>query len=162
MAERKVITLEINGRRHELAVTANRTLLDALRQLGYVDVKNGCEKADCGACAVLLDDRAIDSCITLARLADGRAVTTVAGLGDANNPHPLQTAFIETGATQCGYCIPGILIAAKALLDEIPDPTDADIRTGLSGNLCRCTGYVRIFNAIHAAAATLRADEATA
>ena len=157
MAREKRIAIEVNGRRHELSVASNQTLLDLLRTLGYVDVKCGCEKADCGACAVLMDGEAVDSCIVLAAMADGRRVTTVTGLGTPEKPHPLQAAFIETGATQCGYCIPGMIVAAKALLDRHPEPTDADMRFGLSGNLCRCTGYTRIFSAIREAAGALKA-----
>jgi len=156
MTEERMISLTVNGRRHQVAAPAHRTLLELLRELGHVDVKCGCEKGDCGACAVLVDGVAVDSCLTLARLADGSTVTTVAGLGTSAKPHPLQTAFIEEGAVQCGYCIPGMIIAAKALLDEHPDPTDDDIRRGLSGNLCRCTGYTRIFAAIKQAAAVMR------
>lgn len=156
MVEEKRITLEVNGERRESTTPANRTLLEALRDLGYFEVKSGCEKGDCGACAVLVDGRAVDSCLMLAWMAEGHAITTVAGLGGRKNPHPLQTTFIENGAIQCGYCIPGIIIAAKALLDENPDPTDEDLRAGLSGNLCRCTGYTRIFEAIREAAAVLR------
>ncbi len=158
MTDMRTITLTVNGRFHEVAVPAHRTLLELLRELGHVDVKCGCEKGDCGACAVLLDGVAVDSCLTLSRLADGCAITTVAGLGNTENPHPLQTAFIEHGAVQCGYCIPGMIIAAKALLDDFPDPSDDDIRRGLSGNLCRCTGYTRIFSAIKDAAAVIRAQ----
>jgi carbon-monoxide dehydrogenase small subunit len=160
MATEKRIALEVNGRRHELSVASNQTLLDLLRELGYVDVKCGCEKADCGACAVLMDGEAVDSCIVLAAMADGRRVTTVTGLGTPEKPHPLQAAFIENGATQCGYCIPGMIVAAKALLDRHPEPTDAEMRFGLSGNLCRCTGYTRIFSAIREAAGALKAKGA--
>ncbi len=156
MAEEKTITLVVNGETRRLAAPANRTLLDALRELGYVDVKCGCEKGDCGACAVLLDGRAVDSCLTLVWQAAARAVTTVAGIGGPDNPHPIQAAFVEAGAVQCGYCIPGMVVATKALLDANPDPSDDDIRAGLSGNLCRCTGYTRIFTAVRQAAATLR------
>jgi len=157
MARAKRIAFEVNGRRHELSVASNQTLLDLLRALGYFDVKCGCEKADCGACAVLIDGEAVDSCIVLAAMADGRRVTTVTGLGTPEKPHPLQAAFIENGATQCGYCIPGMIVAAKALLDRHPEPTDAEMRFGLSGNLCRCTGYTRIFSAIREAARALKA-----
>lgn len=158
MSDTRTITLTVNGRVHDVAVPSHRTLLELLRELGHVDVKCGCEKGDCGACAVLLDGVAVDSCLTLGRLADGCAITTVAGLGSTEDPHPLQTAFIEHGAVQCGYCIPGMIVAAKALLDEHPDPGDDDIRRGLSGNLCRCTGYTRIFAAIKDAAAMMRAQ----
>jgi carbon-monoxide dehydrogenase small subunit len=152
------ITLTVNGRTQTARVKPNRTLLDVLRQLGHVDVKSGCEKADCGACAVLLDGQAVDSCITLARLADGGAITTVVGLGTPADPHPLQSAFIAHGAAQCGYCIPGVIIASAALLDANPDPTNEEIKLGLSGNLCRCTGYTRIFMAVRAAAMAMRAQ----
>ena len=127
-----------------------------MRRFGYVDVKRGCDKGDCGACAVLVDDEAVDSCLTLTWTAAASAVTTVAGLGSTEHPHPLQTAFIDTGATQCGYCIPGLIIAAQSLLNEKPDPSDEDIRLGLSGNLCRCTGYTKMFAAVRQAAAAMR------
>jgi carbon-monoxide dehydrogenase small subunit len=155
MSKDKRISLVVNGRPHEATVKVNRTLLELLRELGYLDVKCGCEKADCGACAVLLDGEAVDSCITLAVSADGRRVTTVVGLGTPEAPHPLQTAFVEHGAAQCGYCIPGMIVAATALLDRHPAPTEDQLRFALSGNLCRCTGYTRIFTAIREAAAAL-------
>jgi carbon-monoxide dehydrogenase small subunit len=123
-----------------------------LRELGYFDVKCGCEKGDCGACAVLLDGEAVDSCLTLAWTAEGRAITTVAGLGSAEKPHPLQDAFARNGGVQCGYCTPGFIIAAASLLRETPKPTEDDIRFGLGGNLCRCTGYRKIFEAVSEAA----------
>ena len=157
MSETRTITLRINGREEEGRFPAHRTLLEALRQLGHMEVKSGCEKGDCGACAVLLDGTAVDSCLTVAWMADGREVTTVSGLGDLDSPHPLQTAFAELGAAQCGYCIPGIIIAAKAIIDENPEPSEDDIRLGLSGNLCRCTGYTKIFEAIADAAGDMRA-----
>lgn len=160
MTTEKRIAFDVNGRRHDVSVASNLTLLDLLRSLGHFDVKCGCEKADCGACAVLLDGEAVDSCITLAATADGRRVTTVTGLGTPDAPHPLQSAFIEEGATQCGYCIPGMIVAAKALLDRHPEPTDAEMRFALSGNLCRCTGYTRIFSAIRDAADALKAKGA--
>lgn len=156
MAKQRTITLVVNGETRRLAAPANRTLLEALRELGFVDVKSGCEKGDCGACAVLLDGHAVDSCLILVWRVAGRAITTVAGIGGPDRPHPIQTAFVEAGAVQCGYCTPGMVVAAKALLDANPDPSDDDIRAGLSGNLCRCTGYTRIFMAVRQAAATLR------
>ncbi len=151
----KIVTLQINGRAHQLLLSPNATLLHALRDLGYVEVKNGCEKGDCGACTVLLDGQPINSCLMLAWLAEGQPIQTVAGLGTADKPHPLQKAFVEEGAVQCGYCIPGMLMAAKALLDENANPTDEEIREALSGNLCRCTGYVRPFEAVRRAALEL-------
>ncbi len=158
MPDERTITLRINGREEEGRFPAHRTLLEALRQLGHMEVKCGCEKGDCGACAVLLDGMAVDSCLTVAWMAAGKEVTTISGLGDLDSPHPLQQAFAETGAAQCGYCIPGIIIAAKAIIDENPEPSEDDIRLGLSGNLCRCTGYTKIFEAIADAAAAMRAE----
>ena len=157
MPDERTIALRINGRREEGRFPAHRTLLEALRHLGHMEVKCGCEKGDCGACAVLLDGMAVDSCLTLAWMANGKDITTIAGLGDLDTPHPLQTAFADSGAAQCGYCIPGIIIAAKAIIDETPSPSEDDIRLGLSGNLCRCTGYTKIFEAIADAAAVMRA-----
>jgi carbon-monoxide dehydrogenase small subunit len=147
-----VISLRINGRLHQPACPPNATLLETLRDLGYVDVKCGCEKGDCGACAVLLDGDAVNSCLILALQADGCEITTAAGLGTAQKPHPLQEAFADHGAVQCGYCTPGVTIAAKALLDRNPRPSEAEIREAISGNLCRCTGYGQIVQAIQAAA----------
>jgi len=153
----RTITLTVNGRVHQLALPPNVTLLQALRELGYVDVKNGCEKGDCGACAVLLNGQAVNSCMVLAWQADGGEILTAAGLGTLNNPHPLQVAFADAGAVQCGYCTPGMLIAAYALLKRNPHPSDDDIREAISGNLCRCTGYTHIVKAVHMAAEQLAA-----
>jgi carbon-monoxide dehydrogenase small subunit len=144
----KVIALNINGRQHEPALQPNATLLQALRSLGYTDVKNGCEKGDCGACAVLLDGKAVNSCLVLAWQADGAEIVTDAGLGTMEDPHPLQEAFADSGAAQCGYCTPGMIISAKALLDRNPNPTEEEIREAIAGNLCRCTGYAQIVEAI--------------
>ncbi len=149
------IALKINGRHHRVFLNPNVTLLEALRDLGYTDVKNGCEKGDCGACAVLLDGQAVNSCLTLAWQADGATVVTAAGLGTAQHPHPLQEAFADTGAIQCGYCTPGLIVSAAALLNRNPEPGEAEIREALSGNLCRCTGYGQIVQAVQAAAEEL-------
>ncbi|HXP76612.1 MAG TPA: (2Fe-2S)-binding protein [Stellaceae bacterium] len=157
----KIIKLTINGAGLEALAGPHHTLLELLRNNGYVEVKCGCEKGDCGACAVLLDGEAVDACLTLAWIADGGDVWTVKGIGTESKPHPLQKAFIEEGSVQCGYCIPGVIVAAKALLDRNPDPSDADIRVALSGNLCRCTGYTRIFSAIHKAAEEMRREALT-
>ena len=156
MSNEKIVNLTVNGRAIKLAVPSHHTLLEALRHEGYVDIKSGCEKGDCGACAVLMDGDPIDSCLTLAWHAEGRSITTIHGLGNDENPDPVQTAFIETGAAQCGYCTPGMIIAAKALLQDNPDPSLDDIKRGLGGNLCRCTGYTRIFEAVEVAAAEMR------
>ena len=149
------ITLTVNGHVHAVDVAANVTLLHVLRNLGYTDVKSGCEKGDCGACAVFLDSVAVNSCLVLARQADGSEVVTNAGLGTMEAPHPLQEAFADAGAAQCGFCTPGMIISAKALLDENPNPTEAEIREAISGNLCRCTGYGQIVSAIRLAAERL-------
>ncbi len=153
MYRQKAITLDVNGRRRETDCPSHRTLLEALRDLGYFDVKCGCEKGDCGACAVLVDGEAVDSCLTLAWTVEGRSITTVAGLGDGEHPHPLQEAFAKSGAAQCGYCTPGFIIAGVSLLRDTPNPTEDDIRFGLGGNLCRCTGYKKIFEAVSDVAA---------
>jgi carbon-monoxide dehydrogenase small subunit len=127
-------------------------LLEVLREdLGHTGTKHGCELGECGACAVLLDGRAVLSCLELALECDGRQVLTVEGLGSDGNLHPLQDAFADLGAAQCGYCTPAILVTAKALLDQNPHPSRDQIRVALSGNLCRCTGYLQIFEAVEAA-----------
>lgn len=151
----RVVTLNVNGQRHQIALAPNVTLLRALRDLGYTDVKNGCEKGDCGACAVLINGKAVNSCLVLAWQADGAEIITDAGLGTADKPHPLQEALADTGGVQCGYCIPGIVTTAKALLDRNPHPSEEEIREALSGNLCRCTGYGQIIEAIQVAAAKM-------
>ena len=156
MTDRKTLTLTINDCQRSIEAPSNETLLETLRRIGAVEVKSGCEKGDCGACAVLLDDMAVDSCLTLARSAEGREITTLQGLGTPEAPHPLQQSFSELGAAQCGYCTPGMIIASESLLRKNPSPTDEDVRIALSGNLCRCTGYVKIFEAVHAAAAVKR------
>jgi len=159
MTPEKTITLEINGRERRVAVPANSTLLECLRDLGHFEVKSGCEKGDCGACAVLVDGEAVDSCLTLTWTVEGRAITTVAGLTQGDAKHPLIEAFERSGAVQCGYCTPGLIIAADSLLRVAPAPDEADIRIGLSGNLCRCTGYTKVFDAVREAAEVLRDGE---
>lgn len=158
MTRERTIALRINGKSETVSVPPHRTLLETLRLLGHVDVKCGCSKGDCGTCAVLVDGLAIDSCLTLAWTAEGKEITTMAGLGSAEAPHPLQKAFMDRGAVQCGYCTPGMIVAAKSLLDRNPDPGEDDIRMALSGNLCRCTGYTKIVEAVSAAAAALRGE----
>ncbi len=162
MAETKTIALTINGRGREVAAPANATLLETLRELGYFEVKSGCEKGDCGACAVLVDGEAIDSCLALTWTVAGSAVTTVAGLSRGGAKHPLVEAFENSGAVQCGYCTPGLIVAAQSMLKDTPEPSDDDIRLGLSGNLCRCTGYTKVFDAVRDAAAMLRDGESQA
>jgi aerobic-type carbon monoxide dehydrogenase small subunit (CoxS/CutS family) len=143
------IRLQVNGTWRSGWAAPGQTLLEFLRtQLDCTEVKHGCGKGDCGACTVILNGMAVDSCLVLALQVDGSAVVTAKGLGTKENPHPLQKAFIETGAFQCGFCTPGMILSAKALLDNNPQPTRAEIRRGLSGNLCRCTGYRKIEEAV--------------
>jgi len=159
MTSEKKIALSINGQERQVTVPANSTLLECLRDLGNFEVKSGCEKGDCGACAVLVDGEAVDSCLTLTWTVEGRAITTVAGLAQGDVKHPLIAAFERSGAVQCGYCTPGLIIAADSLLRVTPEPDEADIRVGLSGNLCRCTGYTKVFDAVRDAAVVLRDGE---
>ena len=153
-----MIRLTVNGTAHELEIPPSRTLLDCLRyDLGLTGSKEGCGVGVCGACTVLLDDKMISSCIALAVFADGRSVTTVEGLARDERLHPVQQAFMDAGGFQCGICTPGQVVSAKALLDAIPNPSDAEIREWMVGNLCRCTGYYKIVESIRAAAERSRA-----
>jgi aerobic-type carbon monoxide dehydrogenase small subunit (CoxS/CutS family) len=146
------ITLHVNGEATPVAFAPYKTLLEALREdLSLWGTKHGCELGECGACAVLLDDQPVLSCLVLGVECDGRKVTTVEGLSTDGRLHPLQETFADLGAAQCGYCTPGILLTAKALLDQYPHPTRDQIREALAGNLCRCTGYLQIFEAVEAA-----------
>ena len=149
MAEKK-IKLKVNGRNYSIPVKPTDTLVDVLREgLGLTGTKKSCGLGDCGACTVLMDGKAINSCLTLAMDAQGREITTIEGLEREDGTlDPLQEAFIENGAIQCGFCTPGMILSAKALLDEIPNPTEEEVRQGLSGNLCRCTGYAKIIRAV--------------
>jgi carbon-monoxide dehydrogenase small subunit len=147
------IALIVNGEPAHVAFAPYKTLLEVLREdLNLCGTKHGCELGECGACAVLLDGQPVLSCLVLGLECDGREVTTVEGLARDGRLHPLQTTFADLGAAQCGYCTPGFLITAKALLDEFPNPTREQIREALSGNLCRCTGYQQIVEAVEAAA----------
>jgi carbon-monoxide dehydrogenase small subunit len=149
-----LITATINGRSRTLTIPANRTLLDLLRDhLGLLGTKCGCEIGECGACTVLLDGEPVNSCLVLAPQIAGREVVTVEGLAQDGKLHPLQEAFLDHDAVHCGFCTPGMLLSAKALLDWNPRPTEKEIRTAVSGNLCRCTGYQQIVEAIEKAAA---------
>ncbi len=143
------IQIILNGEQREVDVAARETLLDVLRdKLGATDVKNGCGKGDCGACAILLDGIAVNACLTLAAQADGKQVTTLRGIGTEEEPHALQKSFVKHGAIQCGFCTSGMIVSAKALLDRNPQPSREEIREAISGNLCRCTGYKKIVEAI--------------
>ncbi len=149
--------LQVNGDDRECAIAPATTLLEALRySLGLTGSKQGCDKGDCGACTVLVDGVPALSCITLALACDGREVTTVEGLAERGRPHPLQDAFDRTGGAQCGFCTPGMLMSAYALLQRNASPTRDEISHALSGNLCRCTGYTKILDAVELAAAELR------
>lgn len=149
------ITLEIDGRRVTEDIAAGETLLEVLRRRGSTAVKDGCSSGDCGSCAVLLDGRAVTSCLVFAAQAGGRVVTTAAGLADRDGLHPLQQALLEVGGVQCGFCTPGVLVAAVDLLSRDPDPSEQEVRVALEGNLCRCTGYVKIVEGVQAAARTM-------
>jgi len=146
------ISLTVNDRPLNTRIAAETTLLDFLREQGFIEVKRGCDKGDCGACTVIMDGKAILSCITLALQADGAKIYTVKSLGTWERMHPLQQAFVDYEALQCGFCTPGMLLAAKALLDANPRPTREQIREAISGNLCRCTGYQKIVDAVEAVA----------
>lgn len=147
------ITITVNGERHSLEVEPRLTLLRLLRdRLMLTGTKEGCSTGDCGACSVILDGKLVTSCMVLGVQANGREVTTIEGIGDRENLHPVQHSLVQQDGVQCGYCTPGFVMAAKALLDEIPDPTEAQIRAGLAGNLCRCTGYQKILEAVQEAA----------
>jgi len=149
------LRLHVNGEEQEAAFAPHKTLLEVLREdLRLTGTKHGCELGECGTCTVLLDGKPQLSCLVLALECEGRPIVTVEGLADGPRPHPLQIAFAELGAAQCGYCTPGILCAARAFLDSHPSPTRQEIREALSGNLCRCTGYQKIFDAVRLAART--------
>ena len=142
------INITVNGEEYHLEVKPNRVLLDVLREdLGLTGTKKGCGLGKCGACTILLDGRPVHSCLLLAAQADRRQITTIEGIA-AEEPHPLQAAFVAKGAVQCGFCTPGMINTAKALLDANPDPAEAEIKSAIAGNLCRCTGYNQIVSAI--------------
>jgi aerobic carbon-monoxide dehydrogenase small subunit len=146
---KKMICLTINGKEYELAVAPNMTLADLLREeLLLTGTKKGCELGDCGTCTVIMNGKAVNSCLVLAVQASGKEITTVEGLETDDGLHPLQEKFIENGAIQCGFCTSGMLLSAKTLLDENPKPDELEIRTAISGNLCRCTGYQKIVESI--------------
>jgi len=148
-----LINLRINGEPYKVSVKPNMTLLDFLRdEIGLTGTKKGCDTGQCGACTVLLDGKPINSCLVLAADANGKEILTVEGLGKNGKLHPLQESFIQEGAVQCGYCTSGMLLSAKALLDENQDPGEEEVKKAIAGNLCRCTGYVRIVKAVLMAA----------
>jgi aerobic carbon-monoxide dehydrogenase small subunit len=149
MEMKTVITLTVNGMERELAVEPNRTLVDVIRyDLELTGTKKGCDVGECGSCTVILNGRPVNSCLVLAVPANGAEILTIEGLKPPQGLHPLQQAFVDKGAIQCGFCTPGMILSASNLLKQKPNPTEAEIRTALSGNLCRCTGYQKIVEAV--------------
>ena len=151
------VQFTLNNKKLKVNVSPGLTLLEFIRmELGLTGVKDSCGgEGECGACTVILDGEAVNSCLVLIGQVDGHAVTTIEGLSEHGELHPIQTAFITAGAVQCGFCTPGAVLSTKALLDKTPNPTDVEIREALSGNLCRCTGYVKMIEAVHLAAREL-------
>jgi len=153
------IRMQVNGKDYTVDVPSQRLLIDCLRyDLGLTGTKEGCSVGVCGACTVLMDGALVSSCLSLAVLADGKEITTVEGLAHNGNLHPVQQAFIDFGGFQCGICTPGMVVAAKALLDENPNPSDDDIKDWMMGNLCRCTGYYKIIESIRGAATRMQTE----
>jgi carbon-monoxide dehydrogenase small subunit len=153
MNPQEKIAITINGETHELDIPVNKTLIDLIKEdLGLIGTKDGCRQGICGACTVLVDNVPIRSCLELAVRCHGKNITTIEGLRDAGNLHPLQQAFIDAGAVQCGYCTPGMLMMAVAFLKENPTPTEKEVRKALIGNICRCTGYTGVVRAVMAVA----------
>ncbi|MEQ8766964.1 MAG: (2Fe-2S)-binding protein [Planctomycetota bacterium] len=158
---RALLTLQVNGEVHEFVAPAHHTLLEVLREeLGLTGTKHGCELGECGTCAVLIDGEAILSCLIMPQDCEGKEITTIEGMADGPELHPLQQAFADNGAAQCGYCTPGFLLTAGSLLQKNPSPSREEMKEALSGNLCRCTGYLKIYEAIDFAAARLRGESA--
>jgi len=149
----------INGQEKELSFDSRATLLTVLRENGCTEVKEGCNAGECGACLVLLDGKPVNSCQIFAASIGSKEITTINGIGDIHSPHPIQEAFVDTGAVQCGFCTPGMILAAYSLLEENPEPTDDEIKRALDGNICRCTGYVKIIDAIRLASKRMRENE---
>jgi len=148
---KQLIELKVNGESYEAAVDSHRTLLEVLREnLGLTGAKEGCDLGACGACTVLIDGKAVLSCLTLAVDSQGKEITTIEGLAKEGKLHPLQQNFVDHGAIQCGFCTSGMILSAKAMLDKTPKPTEDEVKRGISGNLCRCTGYTKIIEAIMA------------
>jgi carbon-monoxide dehydrogenase small subunit len=160
---KRLLSLTVNGQKHEVAIEPRQSLLQVLREeLHLTGTKEGCSEGECGACTVILDGKTVDSCLIFGLEAQGRDVLTIEGLATSDALHPVQQAFADFGGVQCGFCTPGMILAAKALLESNPNPTDEEIRWGIAGNLCRCTGYVKIVEAIQAAAQRLRMSAASA
>lgn len=155
----KELNLTVNGKPYQLSVLPWRTLLEVIREdLGLTGTKEGCGLGECGACTVLMDGRVVNSCLVLATEAEGKQITTIEGLAQGDKLHPIQQAFVDHGGLQCGFCTPGMIMAAKALLDRNPTPTEEEVKRGIAGNLCRCTGYAKIIESIKAAAKNMEVD----
>ncbi len=152
-------TFTINGIKRELSFAPDETLLKVLRDNGYTEVHNGCETGECGSCVVILGGLTVNSCMVLAASASGGEILTVKALGDVHNPHPIQRAFAESGAVQCGFCTPGQILSAYVLLTKNPAPSDAEIGAALDGNICRCTGYKKIIEAVKLSAVRMKGDD---
>ncbi len=152
-----LVKTNVNGKEVSLTVDSNERLIDMIRnKLNLTGTKEGCGKGDCGSCVVIVDGKTVNACLMLAAQAHGKKILTIEGLGSPEELHPIQESFIEKGAVQCGFCIPGMIITAKNFLDQNPNPTREEIREAISGNLCRCTGYVKIVDAVEAAAKKMR------
>jgi aerobic-type carbon monoxide dehydrogenase small subunit (CoxS/CutS family) len=157
MMSTQQVVLHVNGIAHPVTIDMGRNLVSVLRgEVGLTGTKEGCDDCECGACMVLLDGQPVNSCSYLAAQADGRAITTIEGVMDGDVMHPLQRNLLAEGGVQCGFCTPGMILSATALLERTPEPSDEDIRIGLSGNLCRCTGYAKIVTAVQRTALELR------
>ena len=151
------IVLKVNGQTYQINIETHRTLIEVLREtLGFTGTKKSCSEGECGACTVLLDGKPVASCLVLAVAAQGKEIVTIEGLSQGEKLHPVQEAFVKYAAIQCGFCTPGMVLAAKAFLEENPEPTPAEVRRAISGNLCRCTGYQQIVDAVMAAASAMK------
>lgn len=160
---KKLVSFTVNNEYQQLEVDPSRTLLDVLRKdLGLTGTKYGCGEGNCGACSVLVDGKPVNSCLVLIAKVEGKEITTIEGLASNNELHPIQQAFLNHGAVQCGFCSPGMILSAKSILDKNPNPTEAEIKKGISGNLCRCTGYQKIVEAIQSMADTSATKEVEA
>lgn len=155
--ENKAIKVKINGKSHEVSVPPSRTLVELIREdLKLTGTKEGCGQGECGSCTVIMGGKTVNSCLVLAMEADGQEILTVEGLADGDTLHPVQEAFVEHAGMQCGFCTPGMIMSGKALLDRNPNPSEEDIREGIAGNFCRCTGYTKIIESIAAAAKAMK------
>lgn len=156
----KEIKLTVNDTKYALYIKPQATLLDVIREdLGLIGAKEGCGEGECGACTVLMDGMAVNACLILAVEADGRKITTIEGLANGSELHPIQQAFVDVGGLQCGFCTPGMILSTKALLDKNQNPTDEEIKKGLEGNFCRCTGYTKIIESVRVAAKMIRGEQ---